>query len=227
MTDLINDVQDPAFSVGCAVQPPAAPCSEAKDSDGIPVLGQVPVRSMEPLFGCGDRGYYLGLGTNINAEQNAVLMLRALVKRFGPVHISRFYMTDPVGMKSAHRFLNFAARIETDLDPIACKSILVAIEVELGRDRQAPGCKTADRPADIDMMSAWRRGFPLSPDDLDTSVYMRASCLEILDFAERHLIREPADGVCPIEAENIKLGNQPLLVVGDDHIGLVCVETHS
>lgn len=98
-------------------------------------------------------GYILGIGSNIATTKNVPLILARLIQRFGPISISRFYETEPVGMDSDQIFINFCAFAQTSLDTGACKEACIAIEVELGRDRTHPFRKTRDRAADIDLLT--------------------------------------------------------------------------
>ena len=49
--------------------------------------------------------------------------------------ISRFYRSAPVGEEAGGEFLNAAAEIETDLEPIPLLDVLQSIETEFGRKR--------------------------------------------------------------------------------------------
>jgi 2-amino-4-hydroxy-6-hydroxymethyldihydropteridine diphosphokinase len=99
------------------------------------------------------QGFIFGIGTNVDPERNARHIVERLVHRFGRTLVSRFHYTEPVGMDSDRRFINYCAFVETGLDPVACKSACVAIEVELGRDRTDPFRKTRNRTADIDLLA--------------------------------------------------------------------------
>src|SRR4051812_38000130 len=99
------------------------------------------------------QGFILGIGTNIDPERNARHIVDRLAHRFGRISVSCFCRTEPVGMDSSRQFINYCAFIETMLDPAACKSVCVAIEVELGRDRTDPFRKIHDRTADIDLLA--------------------------------------------------------------------------
>jgi 2-amino-4-hydroxy-6-hydroxymethyldihydropteridine diphosphokinase len=116
--------------------------------------GSLPVGESGGTSGSNMRqGFILGIGTNVDPERNARYIVERLVDRFGRTLVSRFHDTEPVGMDSDRRFINYGAFIETRLDPVACKSACVAIEVELGRDRTDPLRKTRDRTADIDLLA--------------------------------------------------------------------------
>lgn len=108
-------------------------------------------------------GYLLGLGSNIEPEQNVLSMVELLLKCFSPLHLSRVVHIPPVGMNSHRHFLNAVAFIETDMAQDELKRLCNQIEVTLGRDRCDPNSKHKDRPADLDILchfgspSDWQR----------------------------------------------------------------------
>ncbi|MCH7685840.1 MAG: 2-amino-4-hydroxy-6-hydroxymethyldihydropteridine diphosphokinase [Planctomycetes bacterium] len=82
---------------------------------------------------------FIALGGNLGPVsetfQNALERLdndpRVTVQR-----ISRFYRTAPVGDDAGGEFLNAAAEIETDLEPIPLLDLLLSVETEFGRNRE-------------------------------------------------------------------------------------------
>ncbi|HAD32405.1 MAG TPA: 2-amino-4-hydroxy-6-hydroxymethyldihydropteridine diphosphokinase, partial [Methylophaga sp.] len=96
------------------------------------------------------KGYLLGLGSNINPQQNTEKMVIALLQEFKALKLSRVLKIPPVGMNSHRDFLNTIVFVETDLSQRELKSFCNQIEINLGRDRDDPLSKTKDRPADID-----------------------------------------------------------------------------
>ena len=96
---------------------------------------------------------YLGLGTNVGDRRaNLQAGLDALDARGVRITASSStYDTDPVGeVLDQPDFLNCCLRIETDLAPEALLDVAKAIEVELGRDLDAP--RHSPRPLDIDLL---------------------------------------------------------------------------
>lgn len=91
----------------------------------------------------------LSLGSNLAPEANLRSAIAALRARFGGVRLSQVYRTPAVGFEGAE-FLNAAAVIETDLDPVALDAWLHALEDAHGRDRTAP--RYGDRTLDIDLV---------------------------------------------------------------------------
>jgi 2-amino-4-hydroxy-6-hydroxymethyldihydropteridine diphosphokinase len=92
---------------------------------------------------------YLSLGSNIEPEKHLRAAIRALRERFGEVRLSPMYRTAAVGF-DGDDFLNAAARIETDLDPLALDAWLHALEDAHARDRSGP--RFSSRTLDIDLL---------------------------------------------------------------------------
>jgi 2-amino-4-hydroxy-6-hydroxymethyldihydropteridine diphosphokinase len=169
------------------------------------------------------QGYLLGIGTNVDPERNAVRIVERLAHRFGRIVLSRFYATDPVGMASDRRFVNFCAFVATDLAPAPMKAACVAIELELGRDRAHPESKTRDRPADIDLqirLAADGGRQELEP----VPPYLAVPAAEILALLTPGQAAPPAGaGICAVVASALRLGETPAAVDRDDRTGLVVV----
>ena len=92
---------------------------------------------------------YLSLGSNQDAEAHLARAARELRERFGAVRLSPLYRTPAVGFDGAD-FLNAAAIVETELDPVALDAWLHALEDAHGRRRDVP--RFSDRPLDIDLV---------------------------------------------------------------------------
>jgi 2-amino-4-hydroxy-6-hydroxymethyldihydropteridine diphosphokinase len=92
---------------------------------------------------------YLSLGSNQDAQAHLVRAARELRERFGTVRLSPLYRTPAVGFAGAD-FLNAAAVVETELDPVALDAWLHALEDAHGRRRDQP--RFSDRPLDIDIV---------------------------------------------------------------------------
>jgi 2-amino-4-hydroxy-6-hydroxymethyldihydropteridine diphosphokinase len=92
---------------------------------------------------------YLSLGSNLDAEHHLARAVAELRERFGPLRLSPLYRTPAVGFEGPD-FLNAAAIIETELDPVALDTWLHALEDAHGRRRDQP--RFSDRPLDIDIV---------------------------------------------------------------------------
>ena len=94
---------------------------------------------------------YIGLGANLgDREEN----LRAALERLrglGPIRVSSFRETVPVGVIDQPSFLNAAAELETDLPPRELLVRLLEIERDLGRER-AEETRWGPRPIDLDLL---------------------------------------------------------------------------
>jgi len=93
---------------------------------------------------------YVGLGSNLGDRQ--ATLRRALELLAEHVHVvaaSTFRETDPVGVLDQPRFVNAAARIETELPPLALLEVLLAVERRLGRERNE---RWGPRTIDLDLL---------------------------------------------------------------------------
>jgi 2-amino-4-hydroxy-6-hydroxymethyldihydropteridine diphosphokinase len=96
---------------------------------------------------------YLGLGSNVGDRE---AHLRAAIELLGGAGIeveavSSTYETEPVGeVLDQADFLNAAVRIRTELEPEALLDVCKRIEVERGRQLDAP--RHSPRPLDVDLL---------------------------------------------------------------------------
>jgi 2-amino-4-hydroxy-6-hydroxymethyldihydropteridine diphosphokinase len=96
---------------------------------------------------------YVGLGANLgNREATIRRALVLLGERPGVdiLLVSTLRETEPVGFLDQPSFLNGAAMIETSLDPESLLAELLAVELELGRDRR--GARNGPRTIDLDLL---------------------------------------------------------------------------
>jgi len=92
---------------------------------------------------------WLSLGSNIDARGNLDAALAELRSRFGEIAESPWYRTRAVGFEGPD-FINLAAGLETDLEPVALRNWLRALEGRRGRDRSQP--RFASRTLDVDLV---------------------------------------------------------------------------
>lgn len=92
---------------------------------------------------------YLSLGSNQDSERHLRRALDELRERFGALSVSAVYRTPAVGFAGPD-FLNCAAIVDTDLDPVALDAWLHALEDAHGRRRDVP--RFSSRPLDIDIV---------------------------------------------------------------------------
>lgn len=77
----------------------------------------------------------IGLGSNINPEQNIKRAIELLSTRFNTDARSEFTVTKPVGFEDQSDFINGAIALETDLELELLEAVLAEIETGLGRKR--------------------------------------------------------------------------------------------
>lgn len=94
---------------------------------------------------------FIGLGSNLGDGQTN---LRAAWQRLGAVPgvtltaLSHPYRTAPVGIETTHWFTNAVGSLRTGLAPDKLLGVLLAIELELGRNRE----QGRDRTVDLDLL---------------------------------------------------------------------------
>jgi 2-amino-4-hydroxy-6-hydroxymethyldihydropteridine diphosphokinase len=99
----------------------------------------------------------IALGSNLSSrfgDKRATLAeaLRRLGKLGHVRAVSALHETDPVGFTDQPRFLNGAALLETDRDPLALLQGLLALEAEMGRVRSADRPPKGPRTIDLDLL---------------------------------------------------------------------------
>ena len=92
---------------------------------------------------------YLGLGSNIDPEENLRLGLRELGHRYGKLIISDIYQNAAVGF-DGDDFLNLVVGFETDDDPATIHDHIEQIHKMAGRQRNEEGFSA--RTLDIDLL---------------------------------------------------------------------------
>lgn len=92
----------------------------------------------------------IGIGSNIEPEQNIAAALFLLRQEQELVQISSLIKTSPIGISDQPDFLNGAAKIFTTMEIADFMSFLKDIENRLKRDRTAP--KFGPRTIDLDIV---------------------------------------------------------------------------
>jgi 2-amino-4-hydroxy-6-hydroxymethyldihydropteridine diphosphokinase len=96
---------------------------------------------------------YIGIGANLGEREATLRRALAVLDRRPAIRVaavSTLRETDPVGLLDQPRFLNGAARLETELDPRALLDALLDVERELGRERTGP--RFGPRTVDLDLL---------------------------------------------------------------------------
>ncbi len=91
----------------------------------------------------------VGVGSNLNREQNIVEAVRRLREVFGQLRCSPVYDSASVGFQG-NNFLNLVVLFETGLPVREVIGKLRAIEDSMGRDRSQP--RFSDRVIDLDIL---------------------------------------------------------------------------
>ena len=89
----------------------------------------------------------IGLGSNIDPEENIGKARGAIASEFKIISSSSFVETEPIGYKEQRNFINGALLIETDMDVQGLKSRLRTLESDMGRVRT----DNRDGPRTIDL----------------------------------------------------------------------------
>lgn len=98
---------------------------------------------------------YIGLGSNVGEREATLRRALELLNHSGDVvvtDVSSFIETEPVGPPQ-DKYINAAARLETNLSPTQLLALLHEVEQTLGRDRAGEekwGSRTCD--LDIELM---------------------------------------------------------------------------
>ena len=135
---------------------------------------------------------YIGVGSNIEPEQNIRSAVRALRARFGPLAISPVYQSPADGFPGDD-FYNLAVGFDTAEPAVAVTAILKDIERNHGRVRYGNGMHS--RTLDLDLLlygdavldnDVTRYGFVLKPlVDLAPTVRHPGSQLSFKELWER------------------------------------------
>jgi len=94
----------------------------------------------------------IALGSNLgNREQNLATAIDHLRQHGTVTATSTFFDTAPIGYVDQPRFLNAAVLLDTQLSPQALLQALLAIELQMGRDR-SHGIDKGPRHIDLDLL---------------------------------------------------------------------------
>lgn len=92
----------------------------------------------------------IGMGSNIDAEQNIAAALFFLRQEQELIAVSSLIKTSPIGILAQPDFLNGAVKISTAMDMAEFQRYLKSVEDRLYRDRSAP--KFGPRTIDLDII---------------------------------------------------------------------------
>jgi 2-amino-4-hydroxy-6-hydroxymethyldihydropteridine diphosphokinase len=94
---------------------------------------------------------YVALGANLGDREKNLRAALERLKELGPLRVSAFRETDPVGVTDQPRFVNAVAELETALGARELLERLLEIERELGRDRSKEE-RWGPRTIDLDLL---------------------------------------------------------------------------
>lgn len=92
---------------------------------------------------------YLGIGSNIEPEENLRFAIRELRRRFGELDLSPVYESRPLGF-DGEDFFNMVVRLQTELTPADVIDQLEEIHAIAGRVRDSS--RYISRVLDIDLL---------------------------------------------------------------------------
>jgi GTP cyclohydrolase-4 len=96
------------------------------------------------------RTIYVGIGSNLGDRQSTILAALQRLRRVAQVdEVSSYYETPPANGVAGPAFLNAAAKLSTELEPVAFEAALRGIETAIGRQTRTP---LDARPIDIDIL---------------------------------------------------------------------------
>ncbi|WP_303925258.1 2-amino-4-hydroxy-6-hydroxymethyldihydropteridine diphosphokinase [Draconibacterium sediminis] len=116
----------------------------------------------------------IGIGSNINADENIAKMLEILNQEVKVLEVSSMIKTKPIGIKDQADFTNGAVKVCTTLTEPDLKKLLKLIEDRMGRDRTGP--KFGPRCIDLDI-AVWNG--EVVDEDYYTRDFLRKSVEEL------------------------------------------------
>jgi len=117
----------------------------------------------------------IGLGSNINPDQNIQQAREALAEKYHVLAESCFKLTKSVGKIEQADFINGSVLIKTDLTIEQLKKELDAIEKTMGRDRSHD--RQGPRTIDLDIV-VWNDN--IIDQDFYNRNYLKESVLELV-----------------------------------------------
>ncbi|HUZ17042.1 MAG TPA: 2-amino-4-hydroxy-6-hydroxymethyldihydropteridine diphosphokinase [Spirochaetia bacterium] len=93
---------------------------------------------------------FIGVGSNIDPEENVVRALRSLTAHVRALSSSTFYRTRALGGPPQPDYANGVVKARTSLSPLELKELLRRIETENGRVRSSD--RYAPRTIDFDLL---------------------------------------------------------------------------
>jgi 2-amino-4-hydroxy-6-hydroxymethyldihydropteridine diphosphokinase len=117
----------------------------------------------------------IGIGSNINADDNIPMMLEILKTKVEVLKVSPMIKTKPIGIEDQPDYTNGAVKIATPMGMEELILVLKEIENKLGRDRTLP--KFSPRTIDLDL-AVWNGR--IVDKDYFTRDFLRKSVQEVI-----------------------------------------------
>ncbi|WP_282015952.1 2-amino-4-hydroxy-6-hydroxymethyldihydropteridine diphosphokinase [Marinifilum flexuosum] len=118
----------------------------------------------------------IGIGSNINPNENIKRMLCLLAKDHRVGKHSSWVKTAPIGITDQDDFVNGAVKVETQHDIDEFRNYLKRLEDRMGRDRSLP--KFGPRVIDLDIV-VWNGD--IVDEDYHSRDFLRDSVNQLLD----------------------------------------------
>lgn len=116
----------------------------------------------------------IGIGSNIQAEENISRSLQILRHDVKVIQVSKMVQTKPIGITDQHDFTNGAVKIETNWTQEELNNYLKNVEDLMGRDRSVQ--QYGPRCIDLDIM-IWNN--EIVDPDFFTREFLRNSAAEL------------------------------------------------
>ena len=129
------------------------------------------------------RGYFVGIGSNIEPGINIPRIITELLKLFEKISVTRIIQTKPIGIKSYNNFLNLVVFISTKKSRSELKTYFNKIETKLGRDRTDINRKYKDRTADLDiLLEIVEKSEFIFEQNIPEEPYVKPILIELINF---------------------------------------------
>ncbi len=127
----------------------------------------------------------IGIGSNIDAENNVSAVRKILKRKLHVLDESRFVKTKPIGIREQRNFLNGSILAQTNLGREGLRAMLKRVEASLGRGEEDP---YGPRTMDLDIL-VWN-GEVVDSDVYDRD-FLRRSVIELCPELEKTIEEGP------------------------------------
>ncbi|MGI9280272.1 MAG: 2-amino-4-hydroxy-6-hydroxymethyldihydropteridine diphosphokinase [Endozoicomonas sp.] len=149
--------------------------------------------------------FYIGVGSNDEAEQNCRQMIQALRQQFGSLLVSSLIQTSAEGVEAAD-YYNAVVCFESEASPSSINQWCKQIEDQLGRVRGSLQCR-----ADLDILQVAEGAMDVKISAIE-EVYYRPLVKQLCHFQAGRPVSVFTDAVSMAFESGVTLGNQPRLL---------------